>query len=179
MAVNTHISSDKHAYVMADKEATVYIVDLGATMGECHSGRTESNLDWAMRYVWDKISTTVAASRKTWTVGMLGFRTDETGNPQQEEDGYENITVLQEIGSMSLTSLRSLGTRIRPSSTEAGDAVSAIIVATEMISKAAPKRLKFNRKIVLVTDGLGPIDGDDFDDLAYQLNDLDIQLVIV
>ncbi|EFX00480.1 ku family DNA-binding protein [Grosmannia clavigera kw1407] len=164
---------------MADKEATVYIVDLGITMSECCGGRTESNLDWAMRYVWDKISTTVAASRKTWTVGVLGLRTDETRNPLQGEDGYENIAVLQEVEPMSLTSLRALGSRIQPSSTKTGDAVSAIIVATDMISKAAPKRLKFNRKIVLVTDGLGPIDGDDFDDLAFQLNELDIQLIVV
>lgn len=164
---------------MADKEATVYIVDMGATMGQSHDGCTESNLDWAMQYVWDKICTTVAASRKTWTVGVLGLRTDETRNSQQDEDGYNNIAVLQEIEPMSLTSLRSLRSRIKPSKSHSGDAVSAVIVATDMISKAAPKRLKFNRKIVLVTDGRGAIDGDDFDDLAHQINDLGIQLVVM
>lgn len=44
---------------MADKEATVYIVDVGQSMGEKRNGRAESNLDWAMRYVWDKITSTV------------------------------------------------------------------------------------------------------------------------
>jgi ATP-dependent DNA helicase 2 subunit 2 len=44
---------------MAEKEATVYIVDVGASMGGCHGGRTISDLDWAMQYVWDKITTTV------------------------------------------------------------------------------------------------------------------------
>lgn len=44
---------------MADKEATVYIVDLGRSMGEMHGGRKESDLDWAMTYVWDKITSTV------------------------------------------------------------------------------------------------------------------------
>lgn len=44
---------------MADKEATVYIVDVGLSMGEKHSGRTESDLEWAMNYVWDKITSTV------------------------------------------------------------------------------------------------------------------------
>ena len=44
---------------MADKEATVYIVDMGRTMGEIRNGRTESDLDWAMTYVWDKITSTV------------------------------------------------------------------------------------------------------------------------
>lgn len=44
---------------MADKEATVYIVDMGRTMGEKHNGRKESDLDWAMNYVWEKITSTV------------------------------------------------------------------------------------------------------------------------
>lgn len=44
---------------MADKEATVYIVDVGRSMGEMRNGRTESDLDWAMGYVWDKITSTV------------------------------------------------------------------------------------------------------------------------
>lgn len=48
---------------MADKEATVYIVDVGRSMGKTHGGRTESDLDWAMSYVWDRITSTV---RKTY-----------------------------------------------------------------------------------------------------------------
>lgn len=44
---------------MAEKEATVYVVDMGRSMGEKHSGRRETDLDWAMTYVWDKITSTV------------------------------------------------------------------------------------------------------------------------
>ena len=44
---------------MADKEATVYIVDVGKPMGDKHNGRNVSDLDWAMTYVWDKITSTV------------------------------------------------------------------------------------------------------------------------
>lgn len=44
---------------MADKEATVYIVDVGRSMGRKHQGRKETDFDWAMRYVWDKITTMV------------------------------------------------------------------------------------------------------------------------
>lgn len=44
---------------MADKEATVYIVDVGLSMGRKHNGRKQSDLDWAMEYVWDKITSTV------------------------------------------------------------------------------------------------------------------------
>jgi ATP-dependent DNA helicase 2 subunit 2 len=164
---------------MADKEATVYIVDLGSSMGECNGGRDESDLDWSMRYVWDKVCTTVAASRKTWTVGVLGLRTDDTNNSQQEEEGYENISVLQDVSAMSLSSLRDLQLKIKPSNTSNGDAISAVIIAADMISIAAPKRLKFKRRIVLVTDGLGPIDSDDFEDISAQINDLGIEVVVM
>ena len=44
---------------MADKESTVYIIDVGLSMGDTHNGRTETDLDWAMQYVWEKITSTV------------------------------------------------------------------------------------------------------------------------
>jgi ATP-dependent DNA helicase 2 subunit 2 len=133
-----------------------------------------------MRYVWDKISTTVAASRKTWTVGVLGLRSDETNNPQAIEglDGYENITVLQSIGPMSMTSLRKLQGKIKPSETSNGDAISAIISAIEMINSFT-RKLKYIQKIILVTDGLGPIDSDALEDVSQRINEKNIQLVVV
>lgn len=45
---------------MAGKEATVFIVDLGRSMGERRHGRNHTDLEWAMDYVWDKITTTVS-----------------------------------------------------------------------------------------------------------------------
>lgn len=48
---------------MADKEATVYIVDVGSSMGQAHNGRKDSDLEWAMNYVWDRITSTVFLAR--------------------------------------------------------------------------------------------------------------------
>lgn len=163
---------------MADKEATVFIIDLGSSMAKSHSGRSESDLDWSMRYVWDKITDIVAASRKTLCVGVVGLRTDETNNKLQEDDGYENITVLQELGPMTMSSLRSLQADIKPSSTWSGDAISAIVIAVDMIDTFT-KKLKWNRKIVLVTDGQGPIDGDDLSDISKKMNDSNIELTVL
>ncbi|RYP47782.1 hypothetical protein DL768_006191 [Monosporascus sp. mg162] len=163
---------------MADKEATVYIVDLGASMADCHSGRIESDLDWCMRYVWDKISTTVAASRKTWNVGVVGVRTDETNNPLQDDGGYDNISILQELGPVNLASLKNLQGKIKPSNTDSGDCISAIVLAVDMIEKFT-KKLKYRRKIVLVTDGEAPVDGDDLDDISAKIKSCDIQLDVL
>lgn len=165
---------------MADKEASVYIIDVGQPMAKSNGERTESDLDWSMRYVWDKISTTVAASRKTWTVGVIGLRTDETDNPQDKAglEGYENISVLQGIGPMSMTSLKELRGKIKPSSTTEGDAISAIVTAVTMIGEFT-KKLKYNRKIFLVTDAKGPMDSESLEEVSEKINDSNIELVVM
>ncbi|KAG6038530.1 hypothetical protein E4U41_004123 [Claviceps citrina] len=163
---------------MADKEATVFILDLGASMAAHHSGRNESDLDWSMRYVWDKITDIVAANRKTLCVGVVGLRTDETDNGLQEADGYENISVIQNLSNVTMSGLRALQSAIRPSQTMAGDAISAIVVAIDMIDTFT-KKLKWIRKIVLVTDGRGELDADDIGDIAQKMNDSNIQLTIL
>ncbi|KAI0456115.1 Ku70/Ku80 N-terminal alpha/beta domain-containing protein [Xylaria acuta] len=166
---------------MADKEATVYILDLGSSMADCHNGRTESDLDWGMRYVWDKISTTVAASRKTWNVGVVGVRTDETDNPLEGEEGgegYEHISVLQELGPMTMSSLGTLRDRVKTGDTQTGDCISAIVLAIEMIEKLT-KKLKYNRRIILVTDGEAPMDSSDVGDIAEKMKRSSIQLTVL
>lgn len=163
---------------MAGKEATIFIIDLGRSMGSCHNGRTETNLDWSMRYVWDKISNIAATSRKTLLVGILGVRTDETKNVMEDEAGYENISVLKELGPIGMTDLKKLTNQIKVSETDTGDAVSAIVLAIEMIG-IVTKQLKYKRQIFLITDGIGPIDGDDFDDISAKINETGIELNVL
>lgn len=165
---------------MADKEATVYIIDVGESMADCHNGRTESDLDWSMRYVWDKLSTTVAANRKTLTVGVVGLNTRQTDNEQASEglDGYENISVLQRLGPMTMSSLKELKSKIKPSRSSGGDAISAIVVAQCMIDEFT-KKLKYKRKIVLVTNAETPFDDDSLEEVSSKLNESNIELVIM
>lgn len=172
-------SSQFIASTMADKEAVIYIVDLGSSMADCHNGRTESDLDFSMRWIWDKISTTVAASRKTWNVGVIGVRTDDSDTEFGEEGGYENIAVLQELQPMDLAKMRALHAKIKPSNSETGDCISALVPAIGMIDKVAPQRLKFNRKIFMVTSGEAPLDTDDITDIADRLREHNIQLTIL
>lgn len=168
---------------MADKQATVYVIDQGRSMGEQHNGRGESDLDYGMRYVWDKITTTLLASRATWAVGVVGLRTDKTENPLKDDDGYDHISILQPLGPMKMPQLKQLQDSIKVNKTEIGDAISAIIIAIEMIMtftrNAKGEPLKYARKIVLMTNGRGPMDPDDVDEVAKKLNDDGIDLVVV
>ncbi|PTB64272.1 SPOC domain-like protein [Trichoderma citrinoviride] len=148
---------------MADKEATVFIIDLGASMAAVNGGRDESDLDWSMSYVWDKISNVVASNRKTLCVGVVAFRTDET-NHTLSEDGYENISILQPLGPMSMSGLKALQPKVKPSSTVEGDAISAIVIAVDMIDKYTKKN-KWKRQI--------SCKGVDFDDPEYGFKEED------
>ncbi|KAL3423672.1 ku family dna [Phlyctema vagabunda] len=170
---------------MADKQATIYIVDQGLTTGECHNGRVETDLDYAMRYVWDKLTTTTASGRKTWSAGVLGLRTEETNVPLPDSEGYEHISVQKELGPMEMSHLRSLQRDIKTHDNDAGDAISAIALAVDIINKytsnAKGQPLKFERKIVLVTDGQGEMEteAEFMKGLSAEINESKITLVVL
>ncbi|OAL62986.1 hypothetical protein A7C99_5372 [Trichophyton rubrum] len=182
---------------MADKEATVYIVDVGRSMGEMNNGRVYSDLDWAMLYVWDRITTTIATGRKTATIGVVGLRTDgrvlrflrsgraltQKGTSsdmwtKSKDNSYKNISIFKEIGQARMPDLRELQSLIKPSNTDNGDAISSIILAIDMIAKYC-KKLRYKRQIVLVTNGKGPMDLDGMDTIAEKIREEGIELVIL
>lgn len=145
---------------MADKEATVFIVDVGKSMGEKHDGREVTDLQWSMQYVWDKITTIVATGRKTVYAGVVALNTDGADNELDADESYDHISVRQPIAQILMPNIRDLYNAIKPSNTDSGDAISALVVAIQMIEKHC-KKLKYKRQIVLVTNGEGHIEADD------------------
>ncbi|PLN75438.1 ATP-dependent DNA helicase II subunit 2 [Aspergillus taichungensis] len=163
---------------MADKEASVYIVDVGSSMGERHGGRSVTDLEWGMQYVWDRITATVATGRKTANLGVLGLRTDDTSNELSDDVHFSNISVLSNIKQFLMSDLRKLGDDIKPSSTDKGDAISAIILAIQMIITHC-KKLKYKRKIVLVTNGRGRMNRENLEEITQKIKEDNIELVIL
>lgn len=163
---------------MADKEATVYIVDCGRSMGETSHGRSQSNLDWALEYVWDKITTTIASGRKTFLAGAVGLRTDGTLNELSDDPDYAHISVFKDLGQVLMPDLRKLRDRMVVSETDAGDAISALVIAIQMIVNTC-KKLKYTRKIVLVTDARAPMQTDDLSDITQKLKEDSIELLVL
>ncbi|OJJ79414.1 ATP-dependent DNA helicase 2 subunit KU80 [Aspergillus glaucus CBS 516.65] len=163
---------------MAEKEATVYIVDVGRSMGERRQGRSVTDLQWSMRYVWDRITATVATGRKTAMVGVLGLRTDGTSNELQDDEHFENLSVLQGISQMLMPDIKRLREEIQPSDTDSGDSISALILAIQMIIVQC-KKLKYKRKIVLVTNGQGHMSTEGLDQITSKIREDNIELVIL
>ncbi|KAL9049711.1 MAG: hypothetical protein Q9206_005394 [Seirophora lacunosa] len=202
---------------MAEKEATVYIVDVGASMGEYRHGRDQSDLDFAMTYVWDKITSTARVfgfdpcdrfahrwyGRPKCVLDLFIYGDQGTANELQGEESFENISVLQEISryayptrrertsdhsSTFLPELKQLRRKVGVSNTYNGDgtvdrvrnAISAIIIAIQMITKHC-KKLKYKRKIVLVTDGRGVLeeDPDSVSEITKKITEDAMELVII
>ena len=163
---------------MASKEATVYIVDLGVAMREKNNGRNVTDLEWALEYVWDKITTTVATDRKTALVGVVGLKTDDSQNELDSEEAYQHISVLQELKQVLMPDLRRLRDQLKPSSTNTGDVLSALVVAIQMIATQC-RKLQYIRRIVLVTDGRGAMDTSDMGNITSKIKEDNMELVIL
>ncbi|KAF2503180.1 putative Ku family DNA helicase [Lophium mytilinum] len=174
---------------MADKEATVYIVDIGRSMGKKHHDRDKTDLDWALQYFWDKVTSAVMTGRKTLNLGVIGLRTDGTNVSDagvNDPEGYENISVLQTLKQTLLSDVRDLQAKLVPSASDEGDAISAVVAAITMIANATKgksgKPLQYKRKIVLITSGLGtmnPEDSDQLDAIVSKIKEDGIQLVLI
>ncbi|XP_014560637.1 hypothetical protein COCVIDRAFT_34273 [Bipolaris victoriae FI3] len=162
---------------MAAKEATVYILDLGRSMGKKRNGRDQTDLDWALEYVWDKITTTVATGRKSALMSVVGCRTDETdlAGIIEEDEGYDHIRVFSKIKQYLLGDIRNLQEHLKPSRTNNGDLLSALAVAIHMVDTATRgakgNPLKYDRRIVIVTDGRGEMVTDDLEQLTSKIKD--------
>lgn len=163
---------------MASKEATVYIIDVGKSMGGHSHGRTQSNLEWALEYFWDKITATIATGRKTAMAGVVGLRTDESENDLADDENYQNVSVLHGISQLLMPDVRRLRDKLKVSSTKHGDAIDALVVAVQMINETC-KKLQYIRKIVLITDGRGQMEVDMLPEIKKKIVEDKIDLIVL
>ncbi|OQV05397.1 Ku70/Ku80 alpha/beta domain-containing protein [Cladophialophora immunda] len=162
-----------------EKEVTIYIVDLARSMGRKHNGRDQSDLDWALQWVYDKITNVVFTGRKTLQVGVVGLGTDDTDNEMQGDPSYRHISVLQPVAQILMAELQNLPRLLKPSGTDDRDVLSAIIIAVDMMMRHC-KHLKYKKKIVVITNATGsPIDDDDIESTAEQFKSNNIELVVL
>ena len=166
---------------MAEKEATVYVVDVTRQMGKPRNGRSESDLDWSLRYVWDKIASIVATERKTLLQAVIAVGTDASDNQLVHGDeSYKNISVLRELNQILLPDLRQLTERIKIGSSNNGDVMSGLVLAVHMIGQKC-KQLKYKKRIVVVTNSRNYMDADEefLMQTISQIKEEKIDLIIV
>jgi ATP-dependent DNA helicase 2 subunit 2 len=120
----------------------------------------------------------VKDGKKTQQLGVIVVGSDETDNILDGDDGFENIKELQPIQQTLLPDLRILHDAIKPSNSSSGDVISALVVAIEMMERHT-KKLKYQRKIVLVTDGTRAMDTEDTENIASKMLDDGIELTVL
>ncbi|KAK5240832.1 ATP-dependent DNA helicase yku80 [Cryomyces antarcticus] len=74
--------------------------------------------------------------------------------------------------------LRNLRSLVRLSNTDDGDAISAIVIAIQMIDNQC-KKLQYIKKIILVTNGRSVMDDEDVPQIVSKLREDNIELVIM
>ena len=86
--------------------------------------------------------------------------------------------MLQELSQILLPDLKRLQTLIVPSQTDRGDAISALVVAIEMIA-AKCKKLKYRKSIVLITDGTGAMDFAEIQPIVERISEFEIKVIVL
>ncbi|KAL9087556.1 MAG: hypothetical protein Q9159_003572 [Coniocarpon cinnabarinum] len=163
---------------MANKECTIFIVDVGESTGQKRHGRDQSDLDWSMQYVWDKLAGIISTGRKTLYTSVIGLRTNGTDHNGPTEEDYENISVFKYPSQMLLPDVRNLIKQLTPSDTDDGDAISAIIIAIQLIAEQC-KQLKYKKQIIMTTNCTGTVEADQLGDIAQKLQDDGIELTVL
>ncbi|QSL65397.1 hypothetical protein MERGE_002707 [Pneumocystis wakefieldiae] len=162
---------------MSEREVTVFVIDMDKRMRNCGNNRTQSNLEWALSYFWSKISSKILSGRKTDCVGVVGFKTDETNNDMKEDKFYENISVLCPIQQITINEVEELKRKLVPSNTDVGDAISAVIIGIDLISKYCGS-FRHIKNLILITNGESAMNFSDLEKIGYQIRYMSINFSI-
>ncbi|CEP12846.1 hypothetical protein [Parasitella parasitica] len=123
----------------------------------------------------------VMSGRKTDMVAVLLAGTPDTHNILNDTtpEQYQKVTSMGPIGQPDVELLKRIQ-NISTSSEDAGpvDVFDAVIVAAQMIREHC-RNLKYEKRIILITNNHNKIDWLDLDDVAGMLKDLNAQLTII
>lgn len=118
-------------------------------------------------------------STKTSEFGVVTYGSDMTGNYlNSTQGGYENVTETLPIRRPDMETIRTIN-NIAPSRSQVGDMIDGIVVGQDILIRVNQK-LKFNRILLLVTDGETKVEGiEDLETIATQMiNETKIELYI-
>ncbi|KAG0330003.1 ATP-dependent DNA helicase II subunit 2 [Podila humilis] len=167
---------------MASKEATVYILDVGPTLKAKREGAGVSRLEETKSVLLRLLANKVHMNRKTVYVSVVLVGSNRTNNDLAtvDEDGsadYQFVDVIQGLDLATLDLMKGVQNDIEYGDTM-GDCMDGLIVAVDMITKFC-KRLKYEKKIYLLTDACAEINPDGVEAIQESLKDENVQLNVI
>ncbi|KAI8647826.1 SPOC like C-terminal domain-containing protein [Parasitella parasitica] len=158
---------------MAQKKATVFILNVTNSMSKEFS----TSLSVMTEFIEDK----VMAGRKTDMVAVLLAGTPESHNILNDTtpEQYQGVTSMGPISQPNVDLLKRIQNLSTSSEdTSPADVFDSVIVASQMIREHC-RNLKYEKRIILITNNHNKIDWLDLDDVAGMLKDLNAQLTII
>jgi len=165
---------------MANKEATIYIIDINPPMWVKNETTKLSGYDYAKKIISELLHIKLISGRKMDKVGIILIGTEESDNSLADGESYLNISVKYQISQSSLEMLNTIMNEVKNENTY-GDLLDSIVIASDMINSHC-KNLKYKKTIYLITDGNSKIVNDDEGQntsIANFIRDKDIQLNII
>lgn len=86
--------------------------------------------------------------------------------------------MLQPLSQTLMPQIRKLREQLIPSGTDRGDAISALVIAIQMISQHC-KKLKYKRRIVLITNGEGGMDPHSLQGIVGKIKEDGIEIIVL
>ncbi|KAF9160674.1 ATP-dependent DNA helicase II subunit 2 [Mortierella sp. AD011] len=166
---------------MANKEATIYILDVGPTMKTKREGSQVSRHEETKKVLLKLLANKVHMNRKTVYVSVVLVGSDITNNDlaSVDENGadYQFVDVLQPLGVASLDLMKGVQNDVKLGETM-GDCMDGLIVALDMMSKFC-KKLKYEKKIYILTDACAEINSEGIEQVTSTLTDDGVQLNVI
>ncbi|XP_063928030.1 X-ray repair cross-complementing protein 5-like isoform X2 [Zophobas morio] len=159
------------------KRAEVICLDVGSTMDIREKDGT-NHFELSIKALVLLLEQKLRSLKKNDLTGFVICGTRETSNPLAEDDQYQNIKVLRNLTTLDLELLLTVEHELHLNSLKA-DILDVVVVALEML-KARIKKLKFEKKILLVTNGYAPTS--DLEQLGFIIeelnrNDIEVQIL--
>ncbi|ORX80342.1 SPOC domain-like protein [Anaeromyces robustus] len=144
---------------MANKEVTIYIIDINSSMWVKDETTKLTGYDYAKKIVSELLHIKLINGRKTDKVGLILIGTKESDNSLADGESYLNISVKYPILQASLDMLNTVMNEIHDEHSY-GDLLDSIVIASDMINSFC-RNLKYKKTIYLITDGNSKILNDD------------------
>ncbi|KAJ3279068.1 X-ray repair cross-complementing protein 5 [Borealophlyctis nickersoniae] len=169
---------------MANKEATVIILDVSPSMRKHKDEYGQTSQDKACQAIFKILQPKLIAGRKTDLIALLLVGTAETHNVLAQDGQYENISAydgpVEEdkylyMPDMDLMKFVDAGAE---KGEAVGDVMDGIIVALHMLDLHC-KKLKWTKKVYLFTNADNVIDHEGADAVVEKAKEMDVQFSLM
>lgn len=153
----SHNLVENYCFSMADKEVTVFVVDLSPDRagGAMHQGQPKAGARGELDMVWEVLAGKALRARRTDYVSVVTCHSPTTKNPLAGGGKYQNIEVVADMVLPTYTLMKQLRTALVPNAKSVDDGESdlflAVIVGLSLLQATASK--KFIRNVVVITPG--------------------------